>query len=300
MTVPDQTLSKPLEQSQIDAVLVIADPAGSRARIGSILENTDGMSSEHFLEWKTLLARTYSLQHNIGESLAILADVECQLGTATPIARVRWALERGRTWLTSGDREKARADFHTAYKDAQTAGHTFLAVDAVHMLGIAHDGNEALDWNMLAIAMINESPDEAVKRWLGPLLNNTGWTYFDMGEYEKARSLFAMDVEYRTSKGLLTQARVARYSLARTMRAQGQIVEALAIQRANAEEIRTTNGDPDGYIDEEIGECLLMIGRMEEARGYLASAYELLSADPWMQDNQPDRLLSLQTRAGLA
>ena len=53
-------------------------------------------------------------------------------------------------------------------------------------------------------------------------------------------------------------------------------------------------GGSDGYVEEEIGECLLLLKREEEARPYFAKAYELLSKDEWLVDNEPERVKRLK------
>jgi hypothetical protein len=57
----------------------------------------------------------------------------------------------------------------------------------------------------------------------------------------------------------------------------------------------------DGFVFEEIGECLLLLNRAEEARRYFAKAYEILSQDAWLAEKEPERLArlkSLGNRAG--
>ena len=49
-------------------------------------------------------------------------------------------------------------------------------------------------------------------------------------------------------------------------------------------------GEPAGYSYEEAGECLLALGREEEARPYFARAYEELSEDPWFPPDETARL----------
>ncbi|MFM8370637.1 MAG: hypothetical protein ACKOBD_17965, partial [Chloroflexota bacterium] len=49
-------------------------------------------------------------------------------------------------------------------------------------------------------------------------------------------------------------------------------------------------GGSDGYVDEEIGECLLALNRVDEAKPYFTKAYELLSQDEWLMANEPERM----------
>jgi tetratricopeptide (TPR) repeat protein len=73
------------------------------------------------------------------------------------------------------------------------------------------------------------------------------------------------------------------------LRSLGRYEEALQIQRENLQDIQGT-GDPDGYIQEELGECLLALGREEEAREHFGRAFVVLSQDPWLKDSEPGRL----------
>jgi hypothetical protein len=59
------------------------------------------------------------------------------------------------------------------------------------------------------------------------------------------------------------------------------------------DEFESTN-EADGYVFEEIGECLLALNRAVEARPYFAKAYETLSQDEWLRDREPARLARLK------
>lgn len=50
------------------------------------------------------------------------------------------------------------------------------------------------------------------------------------------------------------------------------------------------NGEPVGYVEEEIGECLLALDREEEAQPHFARAYAILHGDLWLKRDQPERL----------
>lgn len=55
------------------------------------------------------------------------------------------------------------------------------------------------------------------------------------------------------------------------------------------------SGEKDGYMYEELGECLLALGQPEQARPYFARAHEELSQDTWLVEKEPARMLRLQT-----
>ena len=73
--------------------------------------------------------------------------------------------------------------------------------------------------------------------------------------------------------------------------------EALEIQKRLLAEAQAA-GQPDGYIFEEMGECLIALHRPAEARPYFAVAYEMLSKDPWLTRDEPERLERIRKFAG--
>jgi hypothetical protein len=52
-------------------------------------------------------------------------------------------------------------------------------------------------------------------------------------------------------------------------------------------------GKKSGYVYEEIAECLTVMGQEQEAQGWFAAAYEELSKDPRLA-NEQDRLERLK------
>jgi hypothetical protein len=94
-------------------------------------------------------------------------------------------------------------------------------------------------------------------------------------------------------------ARIARWTVARCLRTLDRPAEALAIHQALATELAAA-GEADPYVDEEIGECLLALGRGEEAASHFARAHAGLAADPWLVENEPDRLKRLHDLATAA
>ena len=78
----------------------------------------------------------------------------------------------------------------------------------------------------------------------------------------------------------------------------GKVDEALDMQMKLLNEITENKYDPDGYVYEEIGECLLAKEKKEDAKMYFKQAYELLSKDIWLQENEKKRLERLKNLGG--
>jgi hypothetical protein len=106
--------------------------------------------------------------------------------------------------------------------------------------------------------------------------------------------MFEKHLEIRTEQNDPVQIGIARWSIAKTFRFLGRVAEALDIQNELLRKARQDDKDSDGYIHEEIGECLVLLGRDDEARGYFARAWELLHEDRWLQQDEPQRLERLK------
>lgn len=241
------------------------------------------------LELLTQIARTQGLQRKFDEAHKTLDEVEGQLSVDSSRARVRYLLERGRVFNSSKHPDEARPFFEQALTMAQELKEDFYAVDAAHMLAIVADSASSLGWNLRAIQMAESSADEKARGWLGSLYNNTGWSYHDMGDFESALKIFQKAESYFSEVRREDRLRIAKWTVARCLRSMNRIEEALSKQMVLKAEFDSI-GDSDGYVDEEIGECLLLLKRESEAKPYFAKAYELLSQDEWMMANEAERM----------
>ena len=86
--------------------------------------------------------------------------------------------------------------------------------------------------------------------------------------------------------------RIAKWSVARGLRLLKRVSEALAMQTELLAEFETA-GASDGYVFEELGECLLALDRGDESRPFFRRAYEQLSKDAYLAENEAARLARL-------
>ncbi|MXW05970.1 MAG: tetratricopeptide repeat protein [Gemmatimonadetes bacterium] len=248
----------------------------------------------------TQIARTHSLRREFDAAHRILDEAETLIVNinnssedVSQTTRVRLLLERGRTFNSAGDTDSARPLFKEAWERARQAGEDYHVVDAAHMLGICEPADASLMWNNRAMETAESSDDPRAKGWLGPLYNNIGWTHHDAGEYDKALELFEKGLAWRTERDNQQATRIAKWTVGRAKRSLGRIEEALAMQQSLLEEHEAA-GTSDGYVFEEIAECLIALGRPDEARPYFGRAYQELSKDGWLTDNESERLARLK------
>lgn len=287
--------SQPLPD--FDALWDYSQPDETESRFREILLQIPE-DEPAFLELLTQIARAQGLQRKFEKAGQTLDQVERRLGKVPSRAYVRYLLERGRVFASSGDAESARPRFEEALKTAQKLSEDFYAVDAVHMLAIIAPVEEGLALNLQAIQMAESSEQEKARDWLGSLYNNTGWSYHNLGNYAAALEIFEKAEAWQRSKGRVYETRIAQWCVARTLRSLGLVEEALSKQMALKHAWEADGLERDGFVFEEIGECLLLLGRAEEARRYFAKAYEILKNDSALVEGEPERLARLKSLGG--
>jgi len=278
----------------IDSYWEYADPAASEARFRDLLGQ---VQADERLEVQTQIARTYSLRRDFAQAHRLLDEVEPQLAAAGAAPRVRYLLERGRTYNSAGEKQRARPLFVEAWQVASAAGLEGLAVDAAHMVPIVVGGAEGAEWTRRGVELARRSGDPKARAMLPALLNNQAWNLHDEGRFEEALPVFREAEAAWLATGRQPQGRIARWSVARCLRSLGRYEEALAIQRALEQEWAAA-GQADGYVFEEIAELLDASGRPEQAKPYFRRAADELGKDAWFVENEPRRLARLRSRGG--
>jgi tetratricopeptide (TPR) repeat protein len=287
-----------------DALWNYGDPAGTAERFAALLAEHGASAG---LAWQaqltSQLARTHGLRADFAGAHALLDQAEALLaqaraaGAAPPaleLARVRIELERGRCHNSSGNPAAAVPCFSAALELARRGGLDNLAVDAAHMLAIAEPGEAGLAWNARAVEMAEGSTDPQARRWLGALLGNQGWGLHELGRYAEALVWFERNLAWQQAEGRQRGGEIARWYIGRCLRSLGRTTEALAQQQALATELAEAGREADCYVSEELGECLLELGREREATPHFALAYAALAQDKLFAVQQPDRLARLQ------
>ncbi len=245
---------------------------------------------DRFLQLRTQIARTQGLQRKFDEAHQTLNEVEKKLNSTTPIAEIRYFLERGRVFNSSHKKEEALPLFKKAFDRAKVRQQDNFAVDAAHMMGIAEASSEKqVEWNLLAISIAEKSKDTKAKNWLGTLYNNMGWTYHDARKYDLALDLFQKALAFREEKKDPVTIRIARWSVARAYRSLRRYEDALKIQLELEKEYAKLI-QKDGYVFEELAEIYLAQGKTSLSQKYFALAYHELAKDEWFKANESTRL----------
>lgn len=254
-----------LTSEQIDAAWSIDNAAEGVAKLKSLVAGYPASEDE----LRTQIARSLGLQRRFDEAWEEIANIS---KSAPELVQVRVHLESGRLKNTAGDGQGSRIHFQHALALAEKQHFDYYAVDAAHMMGIITEGEESVLWNERALQLAANSKDKRAQKWKGSLLNNLGWTRFGMLEFEKALTNFESALAFQMTLGNPVQIRIAQWTVARCLRALGRHREAFAIQSD------LIQYPEQGYVSEELGEILLAMGRLDEAKPRFRRAYELLSS----------------------
>lgn len=251
-----------------------------------------------YLQLQTQIARTLGLQMKFDEAHTLLDEIDPLLNDEFFVAKIRYLLERGRTFRSSQKVEKSKDLFLKAYDLAVGYNEDNLAIDAAHMMGIIEPFEEAQRWNEIAMEIAENSEDKNAKKWLGSLYNNTAWNYHDNSDFKEALKLFEKNVEWHTNKNSKQELIIAKWSVARALRSLEKIDDAIEMQLDLLDEIEEKGLDDDGYIFEELGELYLIKENIEESKKYFRRAYKLLSKDKWLVEYEKERLDRLKELGG--
>jgi tetratricopeptide (TPR) repeat protein len=284
--------SNPGLQATIDELWNFNDPAASERRFAAASDaEEDALLRAAF---DTQRARALGLQHRFDEARALLDTVP----VATVELSVRVELERGRIENTSGRAAEARGHFDRAFREADAAGLENLAVDALHMIAIVAAPGEREELTERAIRLASAASDPRARRWLASLYNNSGWDRFDRDDLPGALERFELALAERERMGQPRETAVARWSVGRVLRAMGRVTDAYAIQQALLGS-NARAGMPDPYVNEELGECLLAMGRAAEAREHFAIALPFLENDGFTAQAEPERIARIRGLLGV-
>ena len=286
-----------MPQSDFDTLWDYQHPNQTEIAFRQLLSQAERNPDRSYrLQLLTQIARTQGLQRQFAEAHKTLDVVQEQLSTELVLPTIRYFLERGRVLNSAGQPGEAQTLFQQAWELAREhEEEAFFAVDAAHMLAIAaHSFEEKIAWNQAALHYAEVAVDVHARGWCGSLYNNLGWAYHEQGVYERALEYFQKALAWQQEHGMAREQRIARWCIGRTLRSLQRTTEALALQEELLAAWEASGEQQDGYVFEELAECLLALGRSDESRSYFAQAYEALRQDSWLVAQEGPRLQRLK------
>lgn len=269
-------LAMPAQALDLDALWDFGQPALSEQRFRDALA---GASPDEQLILRTQIARTLGLRKDFEGARRELAAIEAPVAGASAEVQVRHALELGRSHASAAHddaaiapehREAARRSFQRAAEIAQRARLDALAIDALHMMVFVDTAPaQQVQWNRRALAVMEASDQPRARRWEGALRNNLGYSLRLLGEYDAAIEQFRLSRAAYERAGRAGAVRVADWMIARVLREQGRLQQALAMQ-LELEKAWDAAGAPDPEVFEELVHLYRALGDADRAAHYTA------------------------------
>lgn len=236
----------------------------------ALAENNNSDLTEAYAQ----IARCYLSMDNKEEGRPWLEKAEKIARDTEPYGWTRYLGVKGRfLWRDATDEKRevspevgeAAKIFTQLYDYALKRQLHDRAIDAANMMSIVGDMETRIEWSLKGIKAAEEGE---LKSWLAPLWNNLGWTYDDMGMYDKSLDALLKARRYHYIKGDLKSMLIADWSVAHAYRMTGQIDSALAwAQRATIWAKDMYDDDPSPETAEWQGLCYKEMAEAALAKG---------------------------------
>ncbi len=271
-------------------------PEKTENRFQELLTETSQSHPSFHIELLTQIARAKGLQNQLGEAEQVLKEAEKLLESThptSPLARIRFLLEKARIHILRKTPSQARPLLIEAGTLANQSRDDFYFIDAAQLLAAIEPPKQQQEWIQKALTLAESSQQLQAQLCLGKLYTIRGWAQYDARQFENALDTFKKALSCIKAEGIPRKTIVAKWAIAKVLRTLHRSVEALEIQKDLLAEANQLN-QKDGYIYEELAECLQSLKRSDEAQIYFDLAYRELSKDDWLSDNKPDRIKRLK------
>lgn len=246
------------------------------------------------------IALAQAMQKQYATALNTLDAAEKLPGAVLPAARIQLLIERGRVSYQAFNFAAALPAFIAAWEFGRIHNLDPQAVNAAHMVAIAAtDPAEKVRWNENALALAQTSPDPKASAWLTVLYNNLAQSLVAAARYPAAREAFETCRQRAATENNALVERGARWGIARTLRALGDIQTAIEIQQQLLTEYNQLEESARlpqelinfgrGLVFEELAELL-----WNDSLTFASKALKDLGINDWFRMTEPRRWQRLQ------
>lgn len=240
-------------------------------------EDKSSGDSSIMAEAYAMIARTYLITEKKEDGRPWLERAAQYADPGKPSGWSRYLGVRGRFEWQDKKLEKATATFKEMYDFCSKNGLHERAVDAAHMVAITGGPQDQIEWGLKGV---REAEAGHIEKWLGPLWNNLGWTYEDMGKYAESLDAYLKAREYHYKYGDQKNKLCADWAVGHVYRLLGQADSAAHWINpgllAGFESIDDT--EFQGWTFKEMGEISLLESKPDSALSHFSKAEEKLKA----------------------
>ncbi|OFZ19410.1 MAG: hypothetical protein A2X94_13800 [Bdellovibrionales bacterium GWB1_55_8] len=269
-------------------------PEEAEIRLRQLLEESSGGGSlDAQAGILAQLARVQGALGKFSEARGTLQKLDELAREESQTAKILALIETGRLFVLEKTPSQARPLFMEAWNLAGQSGDVSCAIDAAQMLAAIEPQKLQKDWTLKALRLAENSPEPIAKNWLGEIYTTLGWSEFNARQFESALEWFKKALARIQPESSPRRAIIAQWAVGKTLRALNRFDEAFEIQSHLVEELSRLSLK-NGYVYEELAECLQSLKKTAEAQPYFDIAYHELAKDEWLSDNNPARLKRLK------
>jgi tetratricopeptide (TPR) repeat protein len=241
-------------------------------KVSEMAEESDEKSN--LVEAFAMIGRTYLKVNQKEPGYHWLSKARDFASVDQPLGWSRYLGVCGRFEWRNKELEKATETFVEMYNYCSDRKLHDRAVDAARMIGITGTSEQQIEWGMKGIAEAGN-----MTGILGPLWNNLGWTYEDIGKYPEAVNAYTKAREYHWKYGDERNKLIADWAVGHAYRLNGEFDKAEVWLRPLPDWCRKIDETEFlGFSLKELG--YLSLGREDttEALNYFVEAEKNLKA----------------------
>lgn len=224
-----------------------------------------------------MIARTYLTTDKKDEGRPWIEKAAALAKPNQPLGWSRYLGVRGRFEWKDNHLDTASATFKEMYQYCSENKLYERAIDAAHMVAIVGGPEEQIEWGLKGI---KEAEAGNITRWLGPLWNNLGATYEEMGKYGESVDAYIKAREYHYKYSDEKSKLIADWALGHAYRISGDSDSASHWITPDLLAKFETLGDAEfqGWTFKELGEIALLRSEPDSALAFFLRAEEHLRA----------------------
>ena len=227
----------------------------------------EGLNNSDETEALSMIARTYLVLDSIETGYKWLRMAEKLAVVHEPLGWSRYQLVKGRFMWREKQLKESTALFKELYDYCSRHKLYDRAVDAAHMVAITGTHKEQVEW---AHKGIKEAEAGDVTGWLGPLWNNLGATYEEMGQFDSSLEAYTKAREYHYKYGSERNKFIADYAVGHIL------VKLKKFEEAGQWLQPVLTKCEEAHDDEFVGLTCRDLSDIGAASGNYKEAYELM------------------------
>jgi tetratricopeptide (TPR) repeat protein len=197
--------------NQADSVFGLREYVNSRRFYQKALDAAKKAGDNSSMtEAMAMITRTYLIEKNMEIAVNWMHATEQIALEQEHLGWSRFQAVKGRFLWRENKLQEATKLFERLYEYCSKNKLHERAIDAAHMVAITGDYQEQINWGHKGI---KEAEEGNVTGWLGPLWNNLGATFEDMGQYDSSLMAYRKARDYHYEHGTEANKMIADWAV---------------------------------------------------------------------------------------